>query len=225
MKARHRVRIKICGITRLADALCAAEAGVDGLGFIFAARSPRQVAPATARAIIDQLPPLVAAVGVFVDEEPGRVAAIVRECGINLIQLHGAESPAYCRELRACLAAPCHLLKAVRVGARTTTAEVAPYSEAVHGFLLDTYHQGVVGGTGQTFDWTLIDRLALAKPFLLAGGLDADNIGEALAQVNPYGVDGNSGLEDAPGHKNHDRIRRFVAAVRAFESNRAAGTR
>ncbi|MCL1981330.1 MAG: phosphoribosylanthranilate isomerase [Proteobacteria bacterium] len=212
-----RVRIKICGMTRLEDAQCAVKAGVDGLGFIFSPQSPRAIAPLAAKSIIAQLPPLVDAVGVFVDEEPGRVAEIFQECGINLIQLHGKESPAYCREL-ASLAAGCKLLKAVRVSNRTTAAEVAEYDEIVHGFLLDTYQKDVVGGTGQTFDWTLINRLKLTRPFLLAGGLDADNIGQALAQTNPYGVDANSGLEDAPGHKNHHCIRRFVAAVRAFEN-------
>ncbi|MCL2459244.1 MAG: phosphoribosylanthranilate isomerase [Desulfobulbus sp.] len=217
MSAYHRVRIKICGMTRLADALCAVEAGVDGLGFIFSAKSPRMVAPETAKAIIGRLPPLVDAVGVFVDEEPGQVAAIVRECGITIIQLHGAESPAYCREL-ASLATHCRLLKAIRVSDQTTAAEVAPYNGVAHGFLLDTYQKNVVGGTGQTFDWSLIDRLNLAWPFLLAGGLDADNVGCALARVKPYGVDANSGLEDAPGHKNHGQIRRFIAAVRAFEA-------
>ncbi|MCL2791264.1 MAG: phosphoribosylanthranilate isomerase [Desulfobulbus sp.] len=224
MNTHCRVRIKICGIIRLADALCAVEAGVDGLGFIFAAKSPRTITPETAKAIIDLLPPLVDAVGVFVDEEPGQVAAIVRECGINIIQLHGAESPAYCRKL-ASLVAHCKLLKAIRVGERTTAADVAPYDAVVHAFLLDTYQKNVVGGTGQTFDWTLIDRLNLTKPFLLAGGLDATNIGEALTRVNPYGVDANSGLEDAPGHKNHGHIRRFIAAVRTFEAEFLSGWR
>ncbi|WP_310599003.1 phosphoribosylanthranilate isomerase [Desulfobulbus sp.] len=222
MNAVGRVRIKICGMTRLADALCAVEAGVDGLGFIFSRKSPRMVTPETARAIIAQLPPLVDAVGVFVDEQPERVAAIVRECGIGIVQLHGAESPAYCREL-AVLAAPCKLLKAIRVGGQTTAAEVAPYRDVVHGFLLDTYQKDAVGGTGQTFDWALIDRLGLTRPFLLAGGLDMDNIDEALARVRPYGVDANSGLEDAPGQKNHGLIRRFAAAVRALEARCLTG--
>lgn len=224
MKRLRRVRVKICGITRLADALCAVEAGVDGLGFIFSAKSPRAIAPETAKAIIARLPPLVDAVGVFVDEEPGRVAAIVQECGIGIIQLHGAESPAYCREL-APLAAHCKLLKAIRVGGGITAADVSPYDEAVHGYLLDTYQKNVVGGTGQTFDWSLIDRLNPTLPFLLAGGLDATNIGEALTRVNPFGVDANSGLEDAPGHKNHSHIRQFITAVRAFEAGLLTGSR
>jgi len=221
MNDPRRIRIKICGMTRLADALCAALAGVDGLGFIFYEKSSRAIAPAAAKAIIAQLPPLVDAVGVFVNEEVGRVAEIVKECRLGFAQLHGSESPAYCRELAA-LAAPCRLLKAFRVGEQTTAAEVAPYHDVVQGYLLDTYQKNAVGGTGRTFDWTLIDRLQLDKPFLLAGGLDVNNIREALERVRPYGVDANSGLEDAPGVKNHELIRRFIAAVRAFEADRSA---
>lgn len=218
MSTPRRVRIKICGMTRADDVACAVEAGVDAVGFIFYAKSPRAITPAAARAIIDGLPPFVDAVGVFVDEEVDRVAEIVRACGLGYVQLHGNESPASCRQL-ATLAAPCRLLKAFRVGPHTTAAEIAAYRNIVQGYLLDTYQPGVAGGTGRAFDWTLVDRLGLDKPSLLAGGLDLGNIGEALATVRPYGVDANSGLEDGPGRKNHDRIRRFVAAVRAFEAD------
>jgi len=220
MNGSGRIRIKICGMTRLADALCAVAAGVDALGFIFYPQSPRNIDPAAARAIIGQLPPFVDAVGVFVNEEAGRVAEIVRACGLGYAQLHGAESPAYCRELAA-LAGPCRLLKAIRVGEQTTAAEVAAYHEVVQGYLLDTYQKNVVGGTGRAFDWSVVDRLNLKKPFLLAGGLDAGNIRAALERVQPYGVDANSGLEDAPGRKNHESIRRFIATVRAFEVDRS----
>ena len=216
MSTPCRVRIKICGMTRADDVACAVEAGVDAVGFIFYAKSPRAITPAAAKAITDGLPPFVDAVGVFVDEEVGRIAEIVRACGLGYVQLHGNESPDSCRQL-ARLAAPCRLLKAFRVGPHTTAAEIAAYRDTVHGYLLDTYQPGVVGGTGRAFDWTLIDRLGFDKPSLLAGGLDLGNIGEALATVRPYGVDANSGLEDGPGRKNHDRIRRFIAAVRAFE--------
>ena len=214
----RRIRIKICGMTRLADVLCAIEAGVDALGFIFYGKSPRAIEPLAARTIIEQLPPFVDAVGVFVDEELRRVAEIVRECGLGYVQLHGAESPAYCRELAA-LIAPCRLLKAIRVGNQTSAAEVARYHDAVGGYLLDTYQKDAVGGTGQAFDWTLIQRLHLGKPFLLAGGLGNDNIREALERVCPYGVDANSGLEDAPGIKNHESIQNFIATVRSFEAD------
>jgi phosphoribosylanthranilate isomerase len=214
---KGRVRIKICGMTRLADALCAAEAGVDALGFIFFARSPRCIEQTQARRIAAALPPLVHTVGVFVNEEIRAAADTIRACGLSLAQLHGSERPDYCREL-ARIAAPCRIIKAIRVGPKTTASEIAPYAEAVSGFLLDTFAQDTVGGTGQAFDWSQIARLGLNRPFLLAGGLDPDNITTALNSVRPYGVDANSGLETAPGHKDHDLIRRFIAAVRAFEN-------
>lgn len=214
----RRIRIKICGMTRLEDALCAAEAGVDALGFIFYAKSPRSIDPEAAQRIIAQLPPFVDAVGVFVDRELQQVEAIVKQCCLNYAQLHGAESPEDCRHL-AQIAAPCQVLKAIRVGPQTTAAEVAPYQDSIQGFLLDTYQKNAVGGTGETFDWSLVGRLNLMKPFLLAGGLSVDNIRLALEQVLPYGVDTNSGLETAPGIKDHTLIRQFVAAVRKFEAD------
>lgn len=214
----RRIRIKICGMTRRADAYCAVEAGVDALGFIFYDKSPRAIEPLAARTIIEQLPPFVDAVGVFVNEELDRVADIIKECGLAYAQLHGSESPAYCRELAA-LAGPCRLLKAFRIGEQTTAREVAAFTDVVRGYLLDTYQKNAVGGTGQTFDWTLIDRLQLNKPFLLAGGLDTNNIRKALEWICPYGVDANSGLEDAPGVKNHASIQRFITTVRAFEAD------
>jgi phosphoribosylanthranilate isomerase len=222
MNGPRRIRIKICGMTRLEDALCAVEAGVDALGFIFYAKSPRSIEPSAAQRIIAQLPPLVDAVGVFVDHELSQVEAIVKQCGLGYAQLHGAESPEDCR-LLARMAAPCQMLKALRVGPLSTAAEVASYQDSVQGFVLDTYHQKAVGGTGATFDWSMIAHLKLAKPFLLAGGLTVGNIRAALEQVRPYGVDANSGLETAPGLKDHGLIRRFVAAVREFEADRLTG--
>ena len=208
-----RVRVKICGMTRIDDAQCAAAAGVDALGFIFYAKSPRHIEPEAARRIIAGLPPLVDAVGVFVNEEMARVEAVVRGCGLQYAQLHGGESPDYCRELAA--RAGCRVLKAIRVGPATTATDIAPYRGAVCGFLLDTYQQDAVGGTGAVFDWALIDRLQLDRPFLLAGGLSVDNIAAALTQAQPFGVDANSGLERVPGIKDHDLIERFMTAVRA----------
>jgi len=222
MNGQKRIRIKICGMTRLEDALCAAEAGVDALGFIFYAKSPRSIDPEAAQRIIAQLPPFVDAVGVFVDRELQQVEAIVKQCRLSYAQLHGTESPEDCRHL-AKIAAPCQVLKAIRVGPQTTAAEVAPYQDSIQGFLLDTYQKNAVGGTGETFDWSLVDRLNLIKPFLLAGGLSVDNIRLALEQVRPYGVDANSGLETAPGIKDHTLIRQFVAAVRKFEADCLTG--
>lgn len=222
MNGQRRIRIKVCGMTRLEDALCAVEAGVDALGFIFYAKSSRAIAPETAQRIIAQLPPLVDVVGVFVDAELPRVAAIIRQCRLGYAQLHGSESSEDCRRLLD-LAAPCQVLKAIRVGSQTTAAAVAPYQDSVQGFVLDTYQENAMGGTGEAFDWSLIDRLNLKKPFLLAGGLHPANIRLALEQVRPYGVDANSGLETAPGIKDHALIRQFVAAVRQFEADCLTG--
>lgn len=218
----RRIRVKICGITRLEDALCAVESGVDALGFIFYAKSPRAIDPEAAQRITAKLPPFVDAVGVFVDEELHRVEAIVKQCRLGYAQLHGAESPEACRYL-AEIAAPCQVLKAVRVGPQTTAAAVASYQDSVQGLLLDTYQKSVVGGTGEAFDWSLIERLNIEAPFLLAGGLRLDNIRLALEQVRPYGVDANSGLETTPGLKDHSLIRQFIAAIRKFEADCLSG--
>ncbi|MGD9949357.1 MAG: phosphoribosylanthranilate isomerase [Desulfobulbus sp.] len=216
MKSCQRFRVKICGMTRLTDALCAVEAGVDALGFIFYPKSPRNIDLDTARAIIAQLPPFIDRVGVFVGEKPTRVMEIARYCGLNTIQLHGAETPDVCRQLASVLPC-CRLLKAFRVGEHSTAGDIAPYAASVQGYLLDTFAKDAVGGTGMAFDWALIERLQLSRPFLLAGGLDCDNIRAALEQVAPYGVDANSGLEDAPGRKNHEKIRSFLTQVRQAE--------
>lgn len=217
-----RVRIKICGMTRLEDALCATEAGVDALGFIFYNRSPRNIEVAAAKAIIEQLPPFIDRVGVFVDEAIDTVLAIISQCRLTYAQLHGAEEPAYCREVGA-KAGSCRILKALRVGPDASRAVCEAYNTSVAGYVLDTYQQGTVGGTGMTFDWHLIKELGLTQPYLLAGGLHPGNIREALLQVGPYGVDANSGLETAPGIKQRELIEEFVGQVRAFERQSSAG--
>ena len=212
----QRVRVKICGTTRLDDALCAVQAGVDALGFIFFAKSPRNIESDAARAIIAQLPPFVDTVGVFVNEEQEKLQKIVKNCALNTVQLHGQESPEYCRTLAQVLPS-CRLLKAFRVGPQTTAADIAPYADCVQGYLLDTFQKDAVGGTGQAFDWALIERLQLSRPLLLAGGLDCDNVSLAIQQVRPYGLDANSGLEDAPGIKNHQKVQTFLRLVRESE--------
>jgi phosphoribosylanthranilate isomerase len=217
-----RYRVKICGMTRPEDADCAVRAGVDALGFIFYRKSPRHIAPEAARDIIARLPPLVDAVGVFVNEALPRIGEIVTFCGLNTIQLHGTETPDDCRELAAALPC-CRLLKAFRIGSHSTADDIAPYEDCVNGYLLDTYHQTAVGGTGLAFDWRLITRLQLRRPFLLAGGLDSTNIRQALTQVAPYGIDANSGLEEAPGRKNHQQIHAFLAQVRRAEQALLSG--
>jgi phosphoribosylanthranilate isomerase len=208
----RRIRLKICGTTNLADALAAVEAGVDALGFIFHKRSPRSIEPQAARLIIEHLPPFVDTVGVVVDRDIEEVEEIIRFCSLNYVQLHGNESPAYCEQL-ARAAAPCQLIKALRVGEHLRAEDVAPYHAHVRGFLLDTYQKGQEGGTGKTFDWLLIPRLNLQRDFILAGGLDISNVRAAIETVQPYGLDVNSGVEISPGRKDHALIRDFVQAV------------
>lgn len=213
MKSSGRIRIKMCGVTRLEDALVAVEAGVDALGFIFYEKSPRNIDPEEARLIIEALPPLVDTVGVFVDRKRNEVEEIIDFCSLAYAQLHGDESPKYCERL-ARFASPCQVLKVLRVGRGMDRDRLHAYDEHVRGYLLDTLATGSKGGTGKVFDWSLIGGLGLQKPFLLAGGLNEDNILDALKTVRPYGVDVNSGVEKRPGIKDHDRIRRFVHKVR-----------
>ena len=215
-EGRGRIRIKVCGVTRLEDALCAAAAGVDALGFIFYPKSPRFIAPEEARQIIEQLPPFIDTVGVFVDREREEAEEIIRYCRLGYAQLHGQESPKYCERLLR-FVSPCQVIKAFRVGPHTTAEEFEPYTPFAKAFLLDTYDKELAGGTGRSFDWSLIDMLRLARPYILAGGLDAGNIGAALRAGNARGVDVNSGVESSPGIKDQRLIREFVTTVRRQE--------
>jgi phosphoribosylanthranilate isomerase len=212
-----RIRIKMCGTTSLEDAAAAVAAGVDALGFIFYDKSPRNVDPEVARLIIEELPPFVDTVGVFVDRDREEVEEIIRYCRLDYAQLHGKESPKYCERL-ARFAAPCQVLKALRVGEHLRAEDVAPYTGHVKGFLLDTYAKGQLGGTGESFDWSLIERLRLGKTYILAGGLNVDNVAQAIRSVRPYALDVNSGVERQPGVKDHGLIRAFVERVRVLES-------
>jgi phosphoribosylanthranilate isomerase len=201
-------RVKVCGITKLEDALAALEAGADMLGFNFYARSPRYVAPAAAREIIERLPEGAACVGVFVNEAtPSDVERIAREAGLDAVQLHGDETPAYCQSLRGLTT-----IKALRVGGDYEVETAADFdTDAV---LLDAYVPGERGGTGHTFDWSIAARTRERVPQLfLAGGLTPDNVAAAVAAVRPYAVDVCSGVETSPGRKSPELIRRFVKAV------------
>ena len=204
---RARTRIKICGMTDLAEVRHAVAAGVDALGFIFAKASPRYIDPERARGIISTLPPFVAAVGVFVNEEAERVAEIAQYCRLSVIQLHGAESPGYCRRLQT------RVVKAFQVHAGLTAMDLQPYEEVVSGFLLDTYDKKQAGGTGKTFDWSLLRKLQPGKPVILAGGLGPANVARAIAEVRPFAVDVNSAIETEPGRKDPVLISRLVEAV------------
>lgn len=213
-----RTRIKMCGTTRYEDAQFAVDLGVDALGFIFVEKSPRYISPEDARQITELLPPFVTRVGVFVDERLQDIEEIVDYLGLNAVQLHGSESPEFCRETGRELRS-CAVMKAFRVGDRTSEADFRPYKDSVHGFVLDTYVKSVEGGTGQCFNWHLLEKLELKKPFILAGGLCPDNIDQALEIASPFAVDVNSGVESEPGVKDHDLLRKFFDKIAAYNAN------
>ena len=200
------LKIKICGITNVDDALHAVDAGVDALGFVFYPKSPRCVGPETVRCVIERLPPFVISVGVFVNESRDVIQRVTAECGLSLIQLHGDESPG------DCLALSRPVIKAMRLRSLKDVTRMSHY--AVRGFVLDAALEGVWGGTGQTMDWTLAKEATRHGPTILAGGLTPDNVRRAVAEVHPSGVDVSSGVEIAPGKKDVEKMRRFVLEAR-----------
>jgi phosphoribosylanthranilate isomerase len=206
------VQIKICGITNLEDALAAAEAGADALGFVFHPASPRCVTPAQAQAIIGSLPASVCTAGVFVNLPAAEVLQIAEMCGLDFIQLHGSESREYCRALPRE-----RLIKALSFRSEEEFAAAADYP--VRAFLVDAHDPVRFGGTGKTCDWNLARKAADRYPLILAGGLRAKNIAAALETVRPLAVDISSGVEVAPGKKDQKKIRALIAAVRTYDAS------
>jgi phosphoribosylanthranilate isomerase len=196
------VRVKICGITNGDDARHAADCGADALGFVFYAGSPRCVTPEQVREIVAGLPPFVTRVGLFVNEHPGRIRAIVGACGLDVVQLHGDEPP------EACVLPPCRVIKGVRPRREADLTALAAYPVAA--LLVDAAVPGQFGGTGQRADWELAARLAARQRVILAGGLTPANVAAAVRQVRPYGVDVASGVESAAGRKDPDRVAQFI---------------
>ena len=201
--------VKICGLTSLDDALLAVDAGADAIGFVFWPKSPRAIAPARAAEIGRVLPPQIVRVGVFVDASPEEMTRVADEAGLDLLQLHGDESP----EALGALCRPAW--KALRVGAGFASRDAARWSGRVSGLLLDTKAAAAPGGTGVAFDWSLARGAREHAAFLmLAGGLTPENVERAIAIASPDGVDVSSGVESAPGKKDAGKVRAFVAAVR-----------
>jgi phosphoribosylanthranilate isomerase len=209
--AVSRTRVKVCGLTRAVDARAAVRAGADALGVILAPGHRRSLTLAGAAIVFAGAPPGVRRVGVFVDAELGEVADAVARLGLAEVQLHGAEDPAYCE------AVPAAAVKTFRVGAGFDPAAVRPYMGVVEAVLLDTLADNVAGGSGRAFDWELACGVADGVPVYLAGGLSADNVGEAVLRVRPAGVDVSSGVEEAPGIKSETEMVRFVEAVRGAD--------
>ncbi len=200
------VKVKICGITSVADALAAAEAGADALGFMFYPPSPRYLSNAAAREIIRELPPFIARVGVFVDPTEEQVRQAIAETGIDTLQFHGNETPEFCRRFGL------KTLKAFRVRDAESLRETVPFT--TEAWLLDSYVAGQLGGTGARFNWDLATEAALRHCVILAGGLTPENAAEAVRKVRPYGLDVSSGVESAPGRKDAAKVRAFIAAAK-----------
>ena len=201
-------RIKICGITNLADAQLVVECGAAALGFIFYPPSQRSITPAKAAEICAALPPFVAKVGVFVNESAAVIQQTLTDCRLDVVQLHGEERPGFCRQFTV------KVIKAIRVRDANSLKAAAEYD--VDALLLDTYTADQRGGTGQVFDWALARqaKTTVRVPIILSGGLAPENVGAAIRQVAPFAVDVASGVESAPGRKDPEKLRRFFEAVR-----------
>jgi len=202
------VKVKICGITNLADGMAAAEAGADALGFVFYDRSPRGVSIEAAADLIRHLPPFVLKVGVLVNASEDLVFRAIRECGLSLLQFHGDEAPEYCLQFGLMS------MKAFRI--RDAASLQALRNYPTDAWLLDAYVPGTPGGTGETFNWDLaLEAQKLGRPIFLAGGLTPENVAEAVRRARPYGVDVSSGVEAAPGRKDHAKVRAFIQAAKS----------
>ncbi|MFD1216109.1 MULTISPECIES: phosphoribosylanthranilate isomerase [Microbulbifer] len=207
------MRVKICGITCVEDAEVAVQAGADALGLVFYPPSPRNVSPEQAAEIARAVSPFAVLTGLFVDAHPDQVEQVVQQVPLNLLQFHGAETALYCRQFRR------PYIKALRMKPDLDPLEaMAPYVDA-RGFLLDAYRPGVPGGTGDTFDWQRVPRSS-GRSIVLAGGLNPDNVAEAIRAARPDAVDVSGGVEASPGRKDPHKVRAFIHAARsACEQN------
>ena len=205
-----RTRTKICGITRVEDALCAAHAGADAIGLIFYAASPRAVTIAQAISISNALPPFVATVALFVNAPQNEVNEIVTRVRPSILQFHGDESASYCTQFGM------PFLKAIRVGEEMTADDLLEYAKqfsASRALLLDTMSQGLYGGSGKSFDWQVIPN-EMRRRIVLSGGLQTDNVAGAIRMIRPWAVDVSSGVEAQKGVKDHTLVQKFIEEVR-----------
>ncbi|MFC1823301.1 phosphoribosylanthranilate isomerase [Thermodesulfobacteriota bacterium] len=205
------LKVKICGITSERDAFNAIEIGVNALGFIFAA-SPRQITPEKAGDIIRSLPPFVESVGVFVNEDPEKIKALIHRCGLDRVQLHGDESPEICAALMP------RSIKSFQIKDESSLSCLTSYQGKVRALLFDTYAENQRGGIGKAFDWDLaVKGKKLGVPVILSGGLNPGNVADALTRVRPFAIDVNSGVEESPGRKSLPLMRKLMEAVRKTE--------
>jgi phosphoribosylanthranilate isomerase len=201
------MRIKICGITNLDDAMAAVDYGADALGFVFFKQSPRSITNEKAAAIIEKLPPCITTVGVFVNENSEQIEKTVAITGIDVVQLHGNESPGNIVSSR-------RIIKAIRVKSLESLDPLIHFKDWVSAFLLDTYTPDIFGGTGQIFNWDIAVEAKQFGRIILAGGLTPDNIADAVRWVRPYGVDISSGVESEKGKKDYTKLNLFIERAR-----------
>lgn len=206
-----RTRVKICGITRREDALMAIEAGADALGFVFYAPSPRAVTVNQVQAILKKLPPYVSKVGLFVNADAVEVKRVIETVSLDCLQFHGDESAEYCEQFNL------PYYKAIRVKPGVNLIQCELDFASASALLLDTFSEKAVGGTGLTFDWSLIPP-SMQKPLILAGGLNPDNVMQALQQVEPYAVDVSGGVEAQKGIKSPEKITALMQQVVQFDA-------
>ena len=207
MANNNQVKVKVCGMTNLKDTLLAVEEGSDAVGFIFYKKSPRSVTMKLVREIVIELPPFVDTVGVFVDETAEKINKIADYCNLDMVQLHGDESPTFCKRMRR------RVIKAFRVIDMQSVKNISNFQ--VSGFILDTFSESLHGGTGKVFDWNLALPAKKFGPVIMAGGLTPNNVRQAIQRVRPYGVDVCSGVESEPGIKDHKKIRVFLKNAKA----------
>lgn len=206
------VRTKICGITSLADALFVSDAGADALGFNFFEESPRFVDPSLVRLIVQQLPPFVKSVALFVNAERAYINQVLAETSVDLLQFHGDEEDSYCNSFNKAY------IKALRVSSDLDLKSMIHKYKFASGVLLDASVQGTYGGTGKVFDWSLIP-VDVDKPIILAGGLTVENVKCAIESIHPYGVDVSSGVEKTKGKKDKNKVKQFLKAAGEASSN------
>jgi phosphoribosylanthranilate isomerase len=207
------MRVKICGITQIEQGKAIVELGADSIGFICVPESPRYVTADRLRAIAEALPSKTVKIGVFANHSLSEIVSVVQQAHLSAVQLHGAESPEFCRQLRQAIRPEIELIKAFRLKSATSLAETSAYLDCVDTLLLDAYHPQMLGGTGHTIDWQDLVQFKPAIPWLLAGGLTPANISEALLRLQPDGIDLSSGVERSPGDKDLVKVAQLFAAI------------
>ena len=210
------MRVKICGITQPQQSIAIASLGATALGFICVPTSPRYITVSQIRAAVAELPANIDTIGVFANASIPEISQIVVDSGLTGVQLHGDESPEFCYQLRQSLS-NIEIIKALRIGSLEHLDTADNYTKYVDTLLLDAYHPQQLGGTGKTLDWTMLEQFSPSCPWFLAGGLTADNIVEALSQVNPSGVDLSSGVERSPGNKDLDKVAKLFEKLGSRE--------